>query len=190
MNTLGFSRYRPRLFEALAAVLHIGNIQFIQNSVNGMESVNIVDSMGRSKRSGWGNGQADRCSSTLVAYTVSTLLSIDLNQFIARMVSRTSVTRGETFVTTLTMEQACESRDAMAKALYGRMFAWIVAHINATTKGQEETSQFVGVLDIFGFENFDVWGVGVGDGEWFRVVPARLNQIGQRLRTVMYQLCK
>ncbi len=54
---------------------------------------------------------------------------------------------------------SCEAaRDALAKHVYGRMFGWLIERINASLyTGQNMTSQAViGVLDIFGFERFDV----------------------------------
>lgn len=45
----------------------------------------------------------------------------------------------------------------MAKALYGNQFIWLVERINASIMGAKEVPQnpvFIGVLDIFGFENF------------------------------------
>ena len=54
-----------------------------------------------------------------------------------------------------------DSRNAIAKALYGRLFSWIINKINtilAPPRFDPATSQEVGILDIFGFEHFDVNG--------------------------------
>jgi myosin heavy subunit len=85
------------------------------------------------------------------------LLKINKDALANALINRTSVTRGETFVTPLNISQANDGRDAFSKAIYGRMFNWIVLFINEATRFPEELP-FVGVLDIFGFEDFQVSG--------------------------------
>ncbi|XP_030921731.1 unconventional myosin-VIIa-like, partial [Geospiza fortis] len=77
------------------------------------------------------------------------------------LTSRTIITRGETVSTPLSMEQALDVRDAFVKGIYGRLFVWIVEKINAAIyrpPSQELKSirRSIGLLDIFGFENFTV----------------------------------
>ncbi|RXN00115.1 Unconventional myosin-X [Acipenser ruthenus] len=50
---------------------------------------------------------------------------------------------------------AVDSRDSMAMALYSQCFSWIIMKINAKIKGKDSFKS-VGILDIFGFENFQV----------------------------------
>jgi len=45
---------------------------------------------------------------------------------------------------------------ALAKALYGRMFTWLVARVNKTLDTKNKRQYFIGVLDIAGFEIFEV----------------------------------
>ena len=45
---------------------------------------------------------------------------------------------------------------ALSKALYERMFIWIVDRVNKALDTKQKRSYFIGVLDIAGFEIFDV----------------------------------
>lgn len=51
--------------------------------------------------------------------------------------------------------QAAYARNALAKALYSRMFDWIVEAVNLQL-AKEHESLCLGVLDIYGFEIFEV----------------------------------
>jgi myosin heavy subunit len=59
----------------------------------------------------------------------------------------------------LTIQESYNSRDAMAKAIYGKLFNWIVKRINDSISLKMNAKsgknlKFIGLLDIFGFEIF------------------------------------
>ncbi|XP_017591213.1 PREDICTED: myosin-IIIb isoform X9 [Corvus brachyrhynchos] len=87
------------------------------------------------------------------------LLSIGSEELQEALTSHCVVTRGETIIRTNTVDKAADVRDAMSKALYGRLFSWIVNRINTLLQPDKnicnaESGMNVGILDIFGFENF------------------------------------
>ena len=44
----------------------------------------------------------------------------------------------------------------MAKAMFDRLFKWLVKKVNLTLDTKQKRAHFIGVLDIAGFEIFDV----------------------------------
>ena len=60
------------------------------------------------------------------------------------------VTKGQT------MAQVEFAVSALAKALYARMFKWLVDRVNQTLDTKKPRQFFIGVLDIAGFEIFEV----------------------------------
>ena len=55
-----------------------------------------------------------------------------------------------------TKEQVVNSVAALSKSLYDRMFTWLVKRMNKTLDTKKPRQFFIGVLDIAGFEIFDV----------------------------------
>lgn len=45
---------------------------------------------------------------------------------------------------------------ALSKAVYEKMFLWMVVRINQSLETKQPRQYFIGVLDIAGFEIFDV----------------------------------
>uniref|UniRef100_A0A8C5A059 Myosin VIIAa n=1 Tax=Gadus morhua TaxID=8049 RepID=A0A8C5A059_GADMO len=87
--------------------------------------------------------------------------TVDGKDLMNCLTSRTLITRGETVSTPLSMEQALDVRDAFVKGIYGRLFVWIVGKINAAIykpppNPSKAVRRSIGLLDIFGFENFTI----------------------------------
>uniref|UniRef100_A0A9J8BCF5 non-specific serine/threonine protein kinase n=2 Tax=Cyprinus carpio TaxID=7962 RepID=A0A9J8BCF5_CYPCA len=113
------------VYRILSAILNTGNIEFTSTS-----------SQHQSDKSEVPDSEA--------LDNAAALLSIGSEELQEALTSHCVVTRGETIIRTNTVDKATDVRDAMSKALYGRLFSWIVNRINMN----------VGILDIFGFENF------------------------------------
>lgn len=54
------------------------------------------------------------------------------------------------------MIQAKGARDALAKYMYAELFSWIVNMINRALEIVGDKHRFIGVLDIYGFETFEI----------------------------------
>ena len=77
------------------------------------------------------------------------------------MVGNEYVTKGQN------VQQVYYSIGALAKAVYEKMFNWMVTRINATLETKQPRQYFIGVLDIAGFEIFDVSETGRMGAHWF-----------------------
>lgn len=83
-------------------------------------------------------------------------LGVPADKLAESMTVRYNKIRNEVFRVPLKPEEASDVRDAIAKALYGRQFNWLVERINRSISKSASINarSFIGVLDIFGFENF------------------------------------
>ncbi|XP_058724156.1 myosin-7-like [Vicia villosa] len=125
------------IFRIVAAVLHLGNIEFVKAMDEGMDSSKPKDE-----------------KSYFHLKTAAELLMCDEKSLEDSFCKRLMVTRGEAITKCLDPNSAALSRDALAKIVYSRLFDWIVDKINNSI-GQDPTSKnLIGVLDIYGFESF------------------------------------
>lgn len=124
------------ILKLLAAILHCGNIKYKATVVDNLDATEIPD-----------RSNVER---------VAGLLGLPVQPLIDALTRRTLFAHGETVVSTLSREQSVDVRDAFVKGIYGRLFIHIVKKINsAIYRPRSSTRNAIGVLDIFGFENFD-----------------------------------
>ena len=136
MDVVGFSPSEKRsCLNIVAAILHIGNIQFVDA---GNDNSTLKD--------------------TYHAECVAHLLQVPIESVQQALLYRTIQTgvgkRGSTYACPQNVEGAEYSRDALAKALYSKMFDWIVQKINEGLSCNDPDAYTIGVLDIYGFEIF------------------------------------
>uniref|UniRef100_A0A674D9H5 Myosin IG n=1 Tax=Salmo trutta TaxID=8032 RepID=A0A674D9H5_SALTR len=139
LQVIGFSKEEiDSIYRILGTILILGNLQFETDS----ESVQVVGSEAVSHIAGLTTTEPDNVTKSLLYRTVAT-------------------GGGEVIEKGHTEKEACFGRDAFAKALYERLFCWIVARINAVIEVKDYNpvlhgkNTVIGVLDIYGFEIFD-----------------------------------
>uniref|UniRef100_A0A672YER7 Unconventional myosin-Ig-like n=1 Tax=Sphaeramia orbicularis TaxID=375764 RepID=A0A672YER7_9TELE len=139
LEVIGFSKEEiSSIYHILASILLLGNMQFESDGesvqIVGLEAVNHI----------------------------SELTGTDPDSVTKSLLYRTVATGGgEVIEKGHSEEEACFGRDAFAKALYERLFGWIVGRINSVIEVKNYNpvlhgkNTVIGVLDIYGFEIFD-----------------------------------
>uniref|UniRef100_A0A665W0R5 Myosin VAb n=1 Tax=Echeneis naucrates TaxID=173247 RepID=A0A665W0R5_ECHNA len=84
------------------------------------------------------------------------LMGVQCDEMAHWLCHRKLQTTTETYVKSVSKINAVNGRDALAKHIYAKLFSWIVASINNALKSAAKQHSFIGVLDIYGFETFDV----------------------------------
>lgn len=84
------------------------------------------------------------------------LLGCNWEELKKALTNRTIETIRDSVTSPLNRELAVYARDALAKAVYDRLFTWLVNRLNTSLRAVESNSHAVmGILDIYGFEIFD-----------------------------------
>ncbi|KAL0870499.1 hypothetical protein ABMA27_005480 [Loxostege sticticalis] len=142
MDMVGFTMdKRRRLFAVLSAVLLLGNVEF------------------QPQRKSYHHDEAVGVRNPEVVSLISSLLHVKQETLLAALTSKRARASGETLVINYRLPEAIATRDAMAKCLYGALFDWIVMQVNHALLSKKDTlrehqGHSIGVLDIFGFEDF------------------------------------
>ncbi|XP_026183863.1 unconventional myosin-Ic isoform X1 [Mastacembelus armatus] len=136
LPVIGFTEQEvQKLLNIIAGVLHLGNTQFGEGE----------------------EGETYITTETQIM-TLAKLLGVDGSALREALTHKKLTAKGEEMISPLNFEQAVCARDALAKAVYGRTFTWLVEKINQSLAVKDEIyqsskdSSVIGLLDIYGFE--------------------------------------
>lgn len=138
LGRLGLSEVeRTQIYSLVAAVLHLGNIRFEENPEDSNGGCRIT--------------QESQPSLNVTAR----LIGVDPSELRQALMSRVMKSKGggikgTVIMVMLKVYEANNARDALAKALYSKLFDHIVSLINQNIPFQA-SSYYIGVLDIAGF---------------------------------------
>ncbi|XP_077174237.1 unconventional myosin-Va isoform X1 [Paroedura picta] len=122
------------IFQILAAILHLGNVSFTSRD-------------------------ADSCTIPPKHEPLRIfcdLMGVEYEQMAHWLCHRKLATATETYIKPIPKLQATNARDALAKHIYANLFNWIVDHVNRALHSTMKQHSFIGVLDIYGFETFEI----------------------------------
>ncbi|XP_050532975.1 unconventional myosin IC [Daktulosphaira vitifoliae] len=128
---------KMNILKIVASILHLGNIK-----------INQCD----------GKCKIDNTSTMRIVTELLGVPEADLN---FALTNKTIEANGEVIRSQLDLETSIYARDALAKAIYSRLFEWLVSHINKTLQptsitprktNRNNKTKSIGILDIYGFE--------------------------------------
>ncbi|XP_068190272.1 unconventional myosin-Ih isoform X1 [Antennarius striatus] len=123
-----------QLLGIVASVLHLGNIKF-EADARGYACLRENQEM----------------------HWLSKLLGIPTQVLQQGLTHRKIEAKAEEVLSPFSVDHAVYARDALAKAIYGRTFNWLVNKINESLANKDPSRKTViGLLDIYGFEVFNV----------------------------------
>ncbi|XP_035032170.2 unconventional myosin-IXb isoform X2 [Hippoglossus stenolepis] len=140
MEMVGFlPATKKQIFSVLSAILYLGNVTYRRKSTGRDEGLDV--------------GPPE------VLSTLSDLLKVKEELLVEALTKRKTVTVNDKLILPYSHSEAITARDSMAKSLYSALFDWIVLRINHALLNKKDMEESVpclsiGVLDIFGFEDF------------------------------------
>lgn len=135
LQVIGFTPEEVKaLWSIIASIILLGNVRFDANP----------------------EGLAKFSESGESAATIAKLFQCSQDKLETALTNRLIEARQEKMLSPLTVEQAYYGRDASAKAVYERMFYWLVKRLNASLENKSKSRvTLMGLLDIYGFEIFE-----------------------------------
>lgn len=134
-DILGFTKdEKENVYRITAAVMHMGGMKFKQRGREEQAEQDGEEEGGR----------------------VAKLLGCDTAEMYKNLL-KPRIKVGNEFVTQgRNVQQVTNSIGALCKGVFDRLFKWLVKKCNETLDTKQKRQHFIGVLDIAGFEIFDV----------------------------------
>lgn len=160
MDVLNFTgEEKQEVTRVLSTILWLGNIAFVEDD---SERSQVQDSQ--------------------VLDIAANLLEVDPKVLTKALCTRAIQTgrgkKAEHFTKPNTAAQADFCRDTLAKALYSKMFDWVVQKVNLCIVPPTDEGIQIGVLDIYGFEIF----------QYNSFEQLCINYVNERLQQIFIQL--
>ncbi|KAI6191670.1 Unconventional myosin-X [Aphelenchoides bicaudatus] len=133
-----------QIFSVLAALLHLGNLQYTTTTKDNMEVTELDDTQNVAR--------------------IAKLLQVESKHLVKALTSQTISAGKETIRRNLSTKQSFDQRDSLIKTVYNLLFEYIIEFVNETlgaslsedeckTGTNAHNYRAIGILDIFGFEN-------------------------------------
>ncbi|ORY02427.1 hypothetical protein K493DRAFT_312084 [Basidiobolus meristosporus CBS 931.73] len=136
MKSLGLNKkYQNQIFRLLAAILHLGNLTFVDAHNKNLEASSVKN--------------------VEVLDTVAEFLGVSTASLESVLTYKTQLVKKEMCTIFLDAKHAEIQRDSLARALYSLLFSWIVEFVNTKLCSEEQTN-FIGLVDMMGFQNRSV----------------------------------
>ena len=124
------------VWAVLGTVLHLGNVEF--------EDEAYVEDSAKPCRWSQGTRKAGEMAARLLG-----IPAVQLERALTHFTRKV----GSSEIASPISGSDCQSfRDSLAKALYDRLFTWIVKRLNDSLSPSSPSAVYIGLLDIFGFE--------------------------------------
>ena len=127
------------LLSLISGILHLGNVNFGDDDVDGQVT-------GLDTTTGDSNAGLTHAAE---------MVGVQASELLTCLTQQNMHVSGATIIKMQSKAQAVDKRNSVAKSIYAMIFNWLVGKINSTISPSKEAWGYIGLLDIYGFENFD-----------------------------------
>lgn len=136
LYTLGFSRSDvANIFQVLAAILHLGEIQFRPSPAD--SNTGVVEIVNPD-----------------IVELVAQFLGVDTDELVSSLVARTVLIRNDRVTVVSDQRGARENADVLARTLYSLLFSFVMSKINDSLAGEADDPSIRSTISVVDFPGF------------------------------------